>query len=86
MPERLAKQVSKKSVPKLELPTELNGNRDAFESFRRLNNMMAGLQRADLAELLLKRGETGLHSTPNSAAACWPSSTEAHSPVNRGAP
>ena len=59
VPERLAKQVSKKSVPKLELPTELNGNRDAFESFRRLNNVMAAYKLTqDLAELLLERGET----------------------------
>ena len=54
VPERLAKQVSKKSLPKLELPTELNGNRDAFESFRRLNNVMAAYKLTqDLAELLL---------------------------------
>jgi hypothetical protein len=59
VPERLAKQVSKKSVPKLELPAKLNGNRDAFESFRRLNNVMAAYKLTqDLAELLLEQGET----------------------------
>ena len=59
VPERLAKQVSRKAVPKLELPVELNGNRDAFESFRRLNNVLAAYKLTqDLAELLIARGET----------------------------
>jgi hypothetical protein len=59
VPERVAKQVSKKSVPKVELPAKLNGNRDAFESFRRLNNVMAAYKLTqELAELLIARGET----------------------------
>lgn len=59
VPEILSRQVSKKEVPKLELPTGLKDSRDAFESFRRLNNVMAAYKLTQsLAELLLKRGET----------------------------
>jgi hypothetical protein len=59
VPERLAQQVSKKSAPKLELPEKLKSNRDAFESFRRLNNVMAAYQLTqELAALLTARGET----------------------------
>ena len=59
VPEKFARQVSKKSVPQLELPTKLKDNRDAFESFRRLNNVMAAYKLTqDLAQLLLDRGET----------------------------
>lgn len=59
VPERLAKQVSRKTVPKLETPASLNDNRDAIESFRRLNNVLAAYKLTqDLAELLIARGET----------------------------
>lgn len=59
VPEKFARQVAKKSVPKLELPSKLKDNRDAFESFRRLNNVMAAYKLTqDLAQLLLDRGET----------------------------
>jgi len=58
VPERLARQVAKKPVPKLDLPAKLKGNRDAFESFRRLNNVLAAYQLTqELAQRLLERGE-----------------------------
>jgi len=57
VPDDLARLATRSRVPKLELPAHLKGNRDAFESFRRLNNVMAAYHLTrELAQHLTERG------------------------------
>jgi len=59
VPVNLARQLPKRPLRKMALPANLKDNREAFEAFRRMNNVIAAyLLTQDLAQMLLDRGET----------------------------
>jgi hypothetical protein len=59
VPVNLARQLPKRPLRKMALPAHLKDNREAFEAFRRMNNVIAAyMLTQDLAQMLLDRGET----------------------------
>ena len=59
VPDHLARKMPKRPLPKIALPGNMKDNREAFEAFRRMNNIIAAFMLTqDLAQMLLDRGET----------------------------
>jgi hypothetical protein len=88
VPVNLARQLPKRPLRKLALPANLKDNREAFEAFRRMNNVIAAyLLTQDLAQMLLDRGETDYeeHALEKSHPGVFQNQTTSNFQTNKAA-